>query len=699
MQISFQSLTNFLSLRRIGVRLGLSYVLILTCFLLVVGMSVSRIYGMAKKSENEDRRDMVRLLSVQSLSITIEGAGSSLLSLLLTDHQNHENEYRIADEKNRKIAHLMSALKSTITEEAPVETLSRLDTHYSRYRDYFLMIVNHIELDDKSAAQEILNTQLEPTIRALLNEAEMLLKQEQNRVVLRQKDEQHELKQISITITLTSAISIIFSLILALFTARSIIHPLREMESSALRIAEGKYDLVMNSSNTEEISRVSNALNKMSEAIAIREYEIEQLAFYDPLTKLPNRTKLVQDRQEHILSDLAFILMDVARLKSVNETLGFSIGDSVILETAKRIQKAIFIAGIQNVHLSKFNGGMFAILLPTTDKESVLNFISCIDLNLREPVQCGPHSVDINLIYGLSLSNEKAHSLIQLIRNAEVALYSAKSNRQSRVWHNYKQEESRLEHLSLLSDLRSAVKENQLQMWLQPKANLNDMRTYGFEALIRWQHPKRGFISPAEFVPFAERTGYIGHITQWMLEQALTQLNAWKNSHPNLSIAINITMHDLRDPRFPERIERLLDQYKVAPHLLKFELTESGIMDDPANTIPLLQKLVDVGIELSIDDFGTGYSSLAYLQRLPVSELKIDRSFVVDIDRHPATQKLVASIIAMSKSLNLSVIAEGIENQFERDTLKELGCECMQGYFLSKPLHGEQLETWLKELA
>jgi EAL domain-containing protein (putative c-di-GMP-specific phosphodiesterase class I) len=247
--------------------------------------------------------------------------------------------------------------------------------------------------------------------------------------------------------------------------------------------------------------------------------------------------------------------------------------------------------------------------------------------------------------------------------------------------------------------LRSAVKENQLQMWLQPKANLNDMRTYGFEALIRWQHPKRGFISPAEFVPFAERTGYIGHITQWMLEQALTQLNAWKNSHPDLSIAINITMHDLRDPRFPERIERLLDQYKVAPHLLKFELTESGIMDDPANTIPLLQKLVDVGIELSIDDFGTGYSSLAYLQRLPVSELKIDRSFVIDIDRHPATQKLVASIIAMSKSLNLSVIAEGIENQFERDTLKELGCECMQGYFLSKPMHGEQLEEWLKELA
>jgi diguanylate cyclase (GGDEF)-like protein len=623
-------------------------------------MSVSRINGMAEKSENEDRRDMTRLLSVQSLSITIEGAGSSLLSLLLFDENNHENEYRIADEKNQHIAQLMSNLRSTINEEIPVRTLARLDEHYSRYREYFLWFVNHIELEEKNAAQEILVKQLEPTIRALLKEAEMLLKQEQERVIQRQKDEQLELKHIRITVTIISVVLIILSLLLALFTARSIILPLHQMEASALRIAEGKYDSVNYHSTTEEVARVSNALNKMSEAIAIREYEIEQLAFYDPLTKLPNRTKLVQDLQEQILTDLSLILMDVARLKSVNETLGFSIGDSVILETAKRIQKAMSLAGIQNAKLSKFSGGMFAVLIPTKNKESLLNLIECIDLNLGEPVQCGPHSVDINLIYGISFSNEKAHSLIQLIRNAEVALYSAKSTRQSHVWHNYKQEESRLEHLSLLSDLRSAVKENQLQMWLQPKATLNDMRTYGFEALIRWQHPKRGFISPAEFVPFAERTGYVGHITQWILEQALTQLNSWKNSYPNLSIAINITMHDLRDPQFPERIERLLDQYNVPANLLKFELTESGIMDDPANTIPLLQKLVDIGIELSIDDFGTGYSSLAYLQRLPISELKIDRSFVIDIDRHPSTQKLVASILGMFKCLILCVFADGL---------------------------------------
>jgi diguanylate cyclase (GGDEF)-like protein len=683
-------------LRRISVRLGLSYVVILSFFLLVIGISVSRIQGIVKKNETEERRDMERLLSVQSLSIAIQGSGSSLLSLLLTDDSNRKKEYRTADANYQQISDLMNHLRSTMNEDLNASTLARLNDYYTRYRDSFLMIVNYVELEDKVAAQETLSNHLEPTVRLLLKEAELLLKQEQDRIVLRQNEAQAELKQVSITVTLISTLSIILSLILALITARSIIRPLREMEVAALKIATGEYDTIGNTSKAEELVRVSNALNKMSEAIAAREFEIEQLAFYDPLTKLANRTKLMQDFQDQTLTNLTFILMDVARLKSVNETLGFNVGDHVILETAKRIQHAVSSSSNSFTHLLKFNGGMFAILISEASHETVEQLVSNIDLNLSEPVQCKTHSIDINLIYGISVSNEKTPSLVELIRNAEVALYSAKSNRQHSVWHNHKQEESRLEHLSLLSDLRSAVKDNQLQMWLQPKATLNDMKVYGFEALIRWQHPKRGFISPAEFVPFAERTGYIGHITQWIVVQALMQLNAWKTSHPDLSIAINITMHDLRDPQFPARIKDLLQEYQVPAHLIKFELTESGVMDDPASTIPLLQNLVDIGIKLSIDDFGTGYSSLAYLQRLPVSELKIDRSFVIDIDQHSSTQNLVASIIAMSKSLNLSVIAEGIETQAERDVLRNLGCESMQGYFFSKPLHGEQLEKWLQ---
>jgi EAL domain-containing protein (putative c-di-GMP-specific phosphodiesterase class I) len=224
------------------------------------------------------------------------------------------------------------------------------------------------------------------------------------------------------------------------------------------------------------------------------------------------------------------------------------------------------------------------------------------------------------------------------------------------------------------------------------------MQGYGFEALVRWQHPQRGFISPAEFVPFAESTGYIGVITEWMLHQAMSTLASWKESHPDQTIAVNVSTHDLRDPHFPERVKSLMAHYAVNPTLLKIEITESGIMEDPASVIVLLHSLRETGIQLSIDDFGTGHSSLAYLQRLPVNELKVDRSFVIDIDQHPATQKLVKTIIEMGHGLGLSVIAEGIETQAERDTLVGLGCDAMQGYFASKPLHGVKLQEWLDGL-
>jgi EAL domain-containing protein (putative c-di-GMP-specific phosphodiesterase class I) len=279
-----------------------------------------------------------------------------------------------------------------------------------------------------------------------------------------------------------------------------------------------------------------------------------------------------------------------------------------------------------------------------------------------------------------------------------VALYAAKRGNLSVAWYSDAQEASRLSHLSLVSDLRSAVKTSELQMWLQPKIHLSTMQGYGFEALVRWQHPQRGFISPAEFVPFAESTGYISMITEWMLNQALGTLASWKDSHPDQSIAVNVSTHDLRDPSFPDRVKKLMADYGVDPKLLKIEITESGIMEDPGSVIGLLNSLRDTGIQLSIDDFGTGYSSLSYLQRLPVNELKIDRSFVIDINLQPATQRLVKTIIEMGHGLGLSVIAEGIETEAERDTLQSLGCDAMQGYFASKPLHGAGLQGWLDKL-
>ena len=276
-----------------------------------------------------------------------------------------------------------------------------------------------------------------------------------------------------------------------------------------------------------------------------------------------------------------------------------------------------------------------------------------------------------------------------------MALHSAKRAALDHTWYSAAQEAARLDHLSLVSDLRTAVAQSQLQMWLQPKLSLQTGQPVGAEALVRWVHPQRGFVSPAEFVPFAEQTGYITMVTDWMLDQALHTLQRWASTYPQLSIAVNLSTRDLQDPGFALRVAAKVAASGVDPQRLRLEVTESGVMQDAVKSLALLHALRAVGMPLSIDDFGTGYSSLAYLQKMPVSELKIDRSFVDGIDAAPASQRLVKAMIEMGHGLDLVVTAEGVETTAERDMLISLGCDVMQGYLGSKPLHGDVMETWL----
>jgi EAL domain-containing protein (putative c-di-GMP-specific phosphodiesterase class I) len=253
-------------------------------------------------------------------------------------------------------------------------------------------------------------------------------------------------------------------------------------------------------------------------------------------------------------------------------------------------------------------------------------------------------------------------------------------------------------HLGLVTDLRAAVADNQLQMWLQPKFSLATGQAIGAEALVRWQHPVRGFVSPAEFVPFAEQTGHITLVTQWMLQQALATLSSWATPYPHLSIAVNVSTRDLQDPGFAVRVKDMVCASGINPKRLRLEITESGLMDDTRRSIALLHALCDIGLPLSIDDFGTGYSSLAYLQQMPVTELKIDRSFIDKVDASPGTQRLVHAMVEMGHGLGLMVTAEGVETEAEKATITRLGCDVMQGYLGSRPLHGKALQDWLDHL-
>jgi EAL domain-containing protein (putative c-di-GMP-specific phosphodiesterase class I) len=292
--------------------------------------------------------------------------------------------------------------------------------------------------------------------------------------------------------------------------------------------------------------------------------------------------------------------------------------------------------------------------------------------------------------------DERVRALDRALQGAELATAEAKRRKLAGAWHTPGDDDARARQLSLLSELRRAAQFGQLEMWLQPKQCLRSGRTLGMEGLVRWRHPERGYVSPAEFIPFAERTGVIGVVTEAMIDRALAALAGWMGAYPDLSIAVNVSVLDVRDPEFFSRLQLSARRHGAPLSRLCLEITESSVMDDADRVLPVLHALRALGVRLSIDDFGTGYSSLAYLQRLPVCELKIDRSFVDGADRSAERRALLRTIIDLGHSLKMTVTAEGVERGEELNLLAELGCDQVQGYLISKPLSPEAARAYLQ---
>lgn len=693
---------RFLLPARISYRLALSYTLLLCLFIFVISRSVIQVQEISQRSQAFVETDLKRLLQVQDLALDIEGSTSALVLIFSTTQDNRKPAYDAVDRKKQLIDASIERLKSSSDDEAQTLCLQKLAELHQAFRQSYLDFFDQIELEQMDEAKRVFENQVVPARQNFLAESNVLKDLAERQIKSRQLEEQQSLANLKLQVILISTLAVLLCAALAFVTQRSVVQPLNQLEQNALLIADGNYTSKVPDSSIAEIARVGQALNAMGSAIAERETEIEFLAYYDGLTGLPNRTSLLKKWEPQSLENWVLVLMDVARLKVINETLGFSVGDAILVETSRRLAALLTSMKSSQQFLFKLSSGQFALCLMKEpgqrDVDCAQSYVKVINETFAQPVLSGQHSIDVNFVFGVAAASEPDMPMARLIRNAEVALYAAKQQTRMLVCYSDAHEASRLSHLSLISDLRAATQNNELQMWLQPKLSLTDGRCYGFEALVRWQHPQRGFISPAEFVPFAERTGYISRVTDWMLHQALQTLASWRTTFPDLSIAVNVSTNDLRDPDFAHRVAELLKKYEVSPSNLQLELTESGIMENPERSIESLRSLRDTGIGISIDDFGTGHSSLAYLQKLPVSELKIDRSFVIDIDQYIPAQNLVSTIIKMGHGLHLHVIAEGIETQAERDMLSTLDCDAMQGYFASKPLFGEALQRWLAQM-
>jgi diguanylate cyclase (GGDEF)-like protein len=423
--------------------------------------------------------------------------------------------------------------------------------------------------------------------------------------------------------------------------------------------------------------------------------EIEHRAYYDGLTGLPNRT-LFRDRIEQALLaagrerwTTAVMLLDVDRFKEVNDALGHDTGDLLLRELGERLRVELRA----NETLARLGGDEFGVLLPTGSAEDAMALADRIHGALMVPFALRGLAIEVAASIGIVVHPRHGEDVDTLLQHADVAMYVAKEAHAGTAVYDADQDENDAARLALAGELRGAIENGELVLHFQPKADLKTGRIVGVEALVRWQHPERGFIPPNDFIPLAERTGLIKPLSRYVVACALQQCAEWKAMGLDLHVAVNLTVPDLLDLDLPDRIAALLTETGVRPEQLELEVTESTILADPFRVRQVLNRLNEMGLRLAIDDFGTGYSSLAYLKRLPVQTIKIDRSFVMDMCDDASDATIVRSTIDLGRNLGLDIVAEGVESQEILDALRDYGCTLAQGYFIGKPMPAEELAT------
>ncbi|MBC7482156.1 MAG: EAL domain-containing protein [Rhizobacter sp.] len=452
----------------------------------------------------------------------------------------------------------------------------------------------------------------------------------------------------------------------------------------------------------------------------LAEDKIRHLANFDVLTGLPNRRQLIW-RAERALEygrrmnhQAALLLIDLDRFKVINDTLGHSAGDELLMEVARRLRSCVrhsdqfTDASIESLgtrsHRSleavgRYGGDEFVALLPEVaderDAERVANRI--LDL-MREPIFVGGQECFVTASVGIALFPRDGQTVADLLRNSDVAMYSVKSTgRNSSSMYRPALAGKGREKLELEAALHKAIERDELVLYYQPKVDLRGAKMVGVEALMRWR--RNGvLVPPGDFIPLAEETGLIEPLSKWAIREAGRQARIWQDSFGfSDSIAVNLPSRLFERTDLVECIHNAVTAHGVPHHAIELEITENNLMTDLHTVIPSLRRLNEIGVEISIDDFGTGYSSLAYLTTLPISELKIDRSFVQNLGMTPQSSAVVTAIIALARSLGLRVIAEGVENLRQMEVLHRLGCGVMQGFLFSKPLPAEDIETWLHQ--
>ena len=505
-------------------------------------------------------------------------------------------------------------------------------------------------------------------------------------------------KRLTDLLTTLSIVGVAACVLGSSMLAGAIARPIRSLTAMTELMRAGDVGAHVGGKLTGELQGLANSFNRLVDTLRKRDAEVLQLAYFDSLTGLSNRVGFIKAASARLQASgndsfAAVALLDIASATQINSVLGHEVGDAVIRTVATKLRQALPESDL----IARFGSDNFAVLLVKSSEAKLESTLKHLMAQFDLPLHVVKQAIDVRMLVGWAQLRDDGFDLATVMRRADMALNVARVKQLAVVRFNHAMEASTHTHFALLSDLKVAVAQSELELHYQPKLSIRG-DAVGLEALLRWNHPERGLIMPDAFIGVAEQTGAVREVTRYVVTEAVQQLLRWRDEGLLLPVAVNISARDLQDESFPRFVAERLTGSGIEASLLRFEITERALLDNLDAAAHTLRALQQIGIRVSLDDYGTGYATLTHISQLPVSELKIDRSFVTQLSNGTRNFAIVLSTVQMGHRLGMTVVAEGVETMAELDAVRECGCDEVQGYYFSKPMAASAVQPWMLEL-
>ncbi|HEX2654688.1 MAG TPA: EAL domain-containing protein [Xanthobacteraceae bacterium] len=688
-----------LSNMKIGTRLALAFAVTLLLTFALAAVSLSGLSGFNQDVNSVARSRMPVLSSLHQLLEITRGQATmernALAALVSNEPETVKANLQSIGNGHEIASNAVKVIEQLVDTDQGKALWAHVTSGRQAYLSNRAAIIAQITAGDADGARKRLLGEQVPLENQYLGAVQAMIDYVDNQIATERDASSALYATARMLILALAGLALAVGAVCALLVTRSIVRPLREAVDVAEKVAQGNLATGIDADGRDETGQLLRSLGIMTESLSAAQKELTYLALHDNLTKLPNRL-LLEDRLDHAIQSanrednrFALMFMDLDGFKTINDAYGHHIGDLLLVEVAQRIGANVRSQDM----IARVGGDEFVLLAGVAEPADAAALADKVLAAIQEPFQVAGRVLRISTSIGIAMYPGDGGHQGDLLTNADAAMYHAKVlGRNVYCFFEASMNANVHEQLQLVQDLRSALERHELILQYQPKFTAPNGPVIGVEALVRWLHPTRGLITPDRFIPLAEKTGLIVPIGEWVLDEACRQISEWhKAGHRDWTMAVNLSALQFSHASLIPTVREALERHALEPHCLTLEVTESTAMRDANASLRILHQLHDMGVRISIDDFGTGYSSLLYLKRLPASELKIDRGFIRDLARDTEDAAIVTAIVALGKTLNFNIVAEGVETAAQQEFLTRLGCDSLQGFLLGHPMSAEHL--------